>query len=142
MKNITKFIKEGLKITSKTKVDKTEENPFDFLIKSIKDILFKNIKKEHIKFKLSNGSKWQYEFLYPLEIQQDNIDELFNILKKTNNYKLLERGNSNYMGINIKDEQINNDDNTTFVFFKLSKNNLIIKDLLFSKNIVDAINIQ
>lgn len=141
MQNITKFIKEGLKITSKTKVDKAEENPFDFLIKSIKDILFKNIKKEHIKFKVSNGSKWQYEFLYPLDIQQDNIDELFDVLKETNNYKLLERGKSNYMGINIKNEQTNSD-NTTFVFFELGKNNLIIKDLLFSKNIVDAINIQ
>lgn len=141
MKNITKFIKEGLKITSKTKVDKAKENPFDFLIKSIKDILFKNIKKEHIKFKLSNGSEWQYEFLYPLEIQQDNIDKLFDVLKETNNYRLLRRGKSIYMGINIKNEQTN-DNNTTFVFFELGKNNLIIKNLLFSKNIVDAINIQ
>ena len=140
MKQIIDYIKEGLKINSKSKI-KDNDDPFDFLVESIMNILFKNIKKEHIKFKLSNRSKWQYEFLYPLDIKKDNVDELFDVLKETNNYKLLSRGNSIYMGINIKDEQTNSDD-TTFVFFKLSKNNLIIKDLLFSKNIVDAINIQ
>ena len=137
MQNISKFIKEGLKITSKTKVDKVKETPFDFLIKSIKDILFKNIKKDHIKFYQSDESAWNYNFLYPSLIQQDNIDELFNVLEETNNYKFFKL--SDYKLINIKNERPTNEDHKTFVYFELDKNHSTVKSV-FSKNIVDATN--
>lgn len=138
MKNITKFIKEGLKITSKTKVDKAEENPFDFLVESIMNILFKDIRKDHIRFKLFTDEYWHYEFLYPLDIKKNNVDELFDYLKENNNYTLRNNKNINIQRINIKNEK-NENGKVTYIMFKFNKDNLLTH-FNVSKNIVDAIN--